>query len=262
MILRWVALAVFLSLMAFLFVKLGEWQLSRLEERREANAVVEANRDKPSVGYREVMGGPISDGMQWQRVELRGTYTGEQYQVRYRTYADAPGIEVVAVLETVEGDEVLINRGFIARQTGQPDTEDLPAPPVGDVQLTGYLHRDERGDDTAVVPHDFKVRLINAGAIGESLGRELLPGYLVLIESDPDNGEALEPMAPPILDEGNHYSYALQWFAFSVIALVGIVVLIRADLKDRRKAQARAERRARLTAAREDADETLASAAD
>lgn len=250
LILRWVALAVFLSIVAFACVKLGEWQLDRLEQRRDGNNAVVANEGKPPVPYREVMGEPIADAEQWQRVELTGAYTGEQYQVRYRNYDKKAGIEVVAVLQTVEGDEVLVNRGFIPRQQGQPDTEVLPEPPAGEVAVMGYVHRDERGDDTAVVPHDFKVRLINSVEIGASLGRELVPGYVILATSTPGNGDEIVPMEPPTLNEGNHFSYALQWFAFGGIAIIGIGVLIRADLQDRKKAKQKAEKQARLAAAR------------
>ncbi|MGV8844859.1 SURF1 family protein [Tessaracoccus sp.] len=248
LVLRWVALAVFLILLALLFVRLGEWQLDRLEGTKERNDVVAANRDLPVLDYREAMGQAVTETEQWQRLRVVGSYTGEQYQVRYRNQ-DGPGIEVVAVLDTNAGDTVLINRGFIPRQQGKADTEVLPPVPTGDVEVVGFLRRDERGDDTAIVPHDFKVRLINSGAIGASLGRDVLPGNISLVESIPSNGEVLLPIVPPAASEGNHFSYALQWFAFSLIAVVGIFVLIRSDLADRRKAQRRAERRAAREAA-------------
>ncbi len=241
LVLRWVALAIFLVLMAVVFVRLGEWQLDRLEGLRERNDVVATNREEPVLDYREAMGEPIVEEEQWQRVRLVGTYTGEQYQVRYRNQ-EGPGIEVLAVLETNNGDTVLVDRGFIPRLRGKPDTEVLPPVPAGDVEIMGFLRRDERGKDNAVVPHDFKIRLINSEAIGASLGRDVLPGYVTLLESTPGNGDELAPIEAPAPSEGNHLSYALQWFAFSVIAVGGIFVLIRADLADRRKEQRRAER--------------------
>ena len=248
LVLRWLALAVFLVLLALLFIRLGEWQLDRLEGTKERNDVVAANRDLPVLDYRDAMGEAVSETKQWQRLRVVGSYTGEQYQVRYRNQ-DGPGIEVVAVLDTTAGDTVLINRGFIPRQLGKADTEVLPPVPTGEVEVIGFLRRDERGDDTAIVPHDFKVRLINSEAIGASLGRDVLPGNISLVESTPANGGALLPIVPPAASEGNHFSYALQWFAFSLIAVVGIFVLIRSDLADRRKAQRRAERRAAREAA-------------
>ena len=67
-------------------------------------------------------------------------------------------------------------------------------------------------------------------------------GYITVIESDPAEAEVLVPVAPPALDEGPHLSYALQWFAFTVIGVIGIGVLVRADLRDRKKAKAAREK--------------------
>ncbi len=52
--------------------------------------------------------------------------------------------------------------------------------------------------------------------------------------------DGLVPVEPPELSEGNHFSYALQWFAFAGIAAFGLVVLVRSDLRDRRRAEAEA----------------------
>lgn len=240
LIVRWVALALFLVALALVFIRLGDWQLDRLDQRREANARMEQLRAQPVVDYRQAMGGTVTEMDEWQRVSLTGSYQPGQYQVRYRNHQDSPGIEVVAVLTTTEGDNVLVNRGFIPRQPGQPDTEVLPEPPGGQVEVTGYLRRSESGASTAITPNEFRVRLINTDAIAASRSEQLLDGYVSLIDSVPDNGDQTIPLAPVPLDEGNHYSYALQWFAFSVIAVVGIVVLVRADLKDHRKAGQRA----------------------
>ncbi len=38
-------------------------------------------------------------------------------------------------------------------------------------------------------------------------------------------------MQPPALNEGNHFSYAIQWFMFAGMAGVGLVLLIRSDVR-------------------------------
>ena len=255
LVIRWLAMAVALTLLALGCVRLGEWQLNRLESRRARNEVIRTNQATAPVPYAEVMADGVDATEAWRQVTLAGTYTGEQYQVRYRNVGDAPGIEVAAVLKTDDGAEILVDRGFIPREQGQPDTEVLPEVPTGPVTITGYAHADEPGKSNAIAPHEFKVRLINSEAIGRSLDRDLVPGYVVLIKSVPAETAALQPVGTPELGEGNHFSYALQWFAFGLIAIVGIGVLIRADLVDRRKAlvaeqrqQARANR-ARVQAA-------------
>ncbi len=53
--------------------------------------------------------------------------------------------------------------------------------------------------------------------------------------AEPPPGEAQPPLdrpvrvPPPALDEGPHKSYAIQWFSFATIALVGGVVFARAQ---------------------------------
>jgi cytochrome oxidase assembly protein ShyY1 len=231
---RWIAMGVFAAILATVFVMLGQWQLRRLDERRETNATVEAHRDLPVAPYGDVMTGPVDDDDQWFRVSATGTYTGDQFQVRYRSLDGAYGSEAVAVLETTEGDLLLVNRGFLVRQPGYPDGA-LPAPPPGEVTVTGFVRRNDRGDEAAMTPHENQIRLISSDALGAALGEELVNGYIALLESTPAETDVLRPLAAPALDEGPHLSYALQWFAFTLIGVVGMVVLVRADLRDRRK---------------------------
>ncbi|MHA6512164.1 SURF1 family cytochrome oxidase biogenesis protein [Tessaracoccus sp. Z1128] len=233
---RWIAMGVFAAILATVFVMLGQWQLRRLDERRANNAVVEAHRDLPVAHYTEVMTGPITDADQWYRVTATGSYEPEQFQVRYRSLDGAYGSEAVAVLRTNEGDLLLVNRGFLVRQPGYPDGV-LPAPPPGEVTVTGFVRRNERGDEGAMTPHEDQIRLISSDALGAAMGEDLVDGYVALIESTPAETDVLRTLAEPDLNEGPHLSYALQWFAFTVIGVVGMVVLVRADLRDRRREQ-------------------------
>ena len=45
---RWTMLIVFVTVVATVFVSLGEWQLDRLRQRREQNAVMTANASAPT----------------------------------------------------------------------------------------------------------------------------------------------------------------------------------------------------------------------
>ena len=101
--------------------------------------------------------------------------------------------------------------------------------------MTGFVRRNDRGDEAAMTPHENQIRLISSDALGAALGEELVNGYIALLESTPAETDVLRPLAAPALDEGPHLSYALQWFAFTLIGVVGMVVLVRADLRDRRK---------------------------
>ncbi|MFT3889586.1 MAG: SURF1 family protein [Arachnia sp.] len=241
--LRWVGMGLLVVVLVVTFVNLGRWQLDRLEQRRDRNSTVVAHEHQPVRPYTDVLTGTVGDDDQWYRVTATGTYLPEQFQVRYRTLDGAYGSEIVGVLKTAQGDLLLVDRGFLPRQAGYPDGE-MPAVMTGEVTVTGYVRRNDRGDESAMTPHESQIRLINSEVLGRALGVELLDGYVSLIESSPADAGGLTPLGIPELNEGSHFSYALQWFSFSLIAIVGLVVLIRADIRDRKKAKARAAKAA------------------
>ena len=240
-IIRYVAMAVCAALLIVVFVQMGQWQLRRLDERRERNALIVAHEAEPVQPYSAVMNKTIEDDDQWYRITATGTYEPERFQVRYRSLDGAYGSEIAGILKTTEGDYLLVNRGFLQRQPGHPDGE-IPPAVTGEVTVTGYVKRNERGDESQMVPHEGgQLRLLNSDALAEATGKPLVNGILGLTHSTPAEPHVLTPIPPPDLDEGPHLSYALQWFSFTLIGVVGLVVLIRADLRDRKKAKADAE---------------------
>lgn len=232
--LRWAALIVFVVILGITFVRLGEWQLDRLAQRKANNAIIQAHRDSPVIDYSEVFTRPITDLDQWQRVQITGTFlTDRQYQIRYRNNGDERGFEVVTPLRAKNGDIVLIDRGFVAADTAPVAV--LPDPPSGTVTVVGHVRRNEQGSSEAVTPVDGMMRLINAPAISKDLGYPVLDGYIGLLQITPAQSGNLTPIVPPSLDEGPHFWYAVQWFMFAGIAVVGVIVFIRSDLRGTRR---------------------------
>ncbi|MDO5677979.1 MAG: SURF1 family protein [Propionibacteriaceae bacterium] len=238
-IIRYIAIVVIGIMLAITFVQLGRWQLDRLDQRRDRNANVVAHESEPVRPYQELMNREIGDQDQWYRVSATGEYLPQQFQVRYRSLDGAYGSEVLGVLKTDEGEHLLVNRGFLPRQGAAP-TAELPPTLPGTVSIVGFVQRNQQGDDVAMTPHEGQLRLINSESIGASMGIELVNGYVSVLESTPADSSELTPLGRPSLDEGSHFSYALQWFAFTVIGVIGLVVLIRGDIRDRKKARKKA----------------------
>lgn len=228
---RWIALGVFVVVLGTAFVLLGRWQLDRLDERRERNAIMVAHRDAPVVDYREVFTRPITEEDQWQRVSVTGHYTGEQWQVRYRSNDGRTGFEVVAVMETTNGDLILIDRGFVA---GNNDQVAVPPPPEGEVTIVGHVRRNEQGRNSAMDPSQGGVRLINSDRLSAASGLPLINGYIGALESDPADHADFTAVLLPELSDGPHFWYAVQWFMFTGIAVTGLVVFIRGDIRQRK----------------------------
>jgi cytochrome oxidase assembly protein ShyY1 len=233
--LRWALLIIFVGVLGIVFVNLGEWQLDRLAQRRERNATTIANEQKPIRPYEQVFTHPIIDADQWQRVEARGTFDADhQFVARYRNSGDADGYEVVTPLHTATGT-VLVDRGFIALQHGAQIPSAGPPPPTGEVTVVGHVRRNEKGRRAAIAPVNNQMRLINSDAIAATLPYPLASGYIGLLTIQPEQQGGFQPVKLPDLSEGPHFWYAVQWFMFTAVAVAGIVVFIRGDLRTRRE---------------------------
>lgn len=238
---RWLGLLAFVVVLATAFVNLGQWQLHRLEQRRERNETVVQHEAAPVVPLATRGYDKVQEADQWQRVELRGTFDADhQLQVRYRSNSGETGTEVVTPLRTTDGRVVLVDRGFIRTPKGEPPPATLPAPPTGTVTVVGHLRRSENGPTAAITPGQGAVRLVNAPAIGRWLGAEVMDGYVGLLTVTPEQTGDFDPVAVPTLDEGPHFWYAVQWFMFCGFALVGLLWFVRNDIVERRKARAAA----------------------
>lgn len=234
---RWALLVVAVAVLATAFVRLGDWQLDRLEQRRARNAATVSNGAAPVRPYAEVFTRPLTDADQWQRVEARGTFDADsQVVVRYRSNAEQSGYEVVTPLRTATG-AVLVDRGFVPLPRGVPIPETAPPPPSGEVTVVGHVRRNEQGRRGAVEPARGQVRLINSTALGAALPYPVADGYIGLLTVDPPQSGDFQPVALPEISEGPHFWYAVQWFMFAALGLAGIVLFVRSDLKARRAAR-------------------------
>ncbi|MGA0206012.1 MAG: hypothetical protein ACO3LC_10695, partial [Ilumatobacteraceae bacterium] len=56
---------------------------------------------------------------------------------------------------------------------------------------------------------------------------ELLPLSLAMETSRPTDDPILRPIAPPVLSEGSHLSYAIQWLIFAACVVIGWILAVR-----------------------------------
>jgi len=236
--LRWLALAVFVVALAIAFVNLGFWQLARLDQRRAMNSSVTSHETSAVVDFDTVFTRTITEADQWQRVAVRGTFDADhQFLVRYRSNGQESGYEVITPLRTTSGSWVLVDRGFGVKPATSDYPSTLPAPPSGEVSIVGYVRRDEQGSADAMTPVQplNTIRLVNSSALAATLPYPVVNGFVSVVEITPAQDGGLAPVQPPDLTEGNHFSYAIQWFSFAAMAGLGLVLLIRSDLRTARK---------------------------
>jgi len=232
---RWIGFALFVILLASICVRLGFWQIHRLEHRLAQNKVITAHFKAGPVALGAALppGQTVDDALEWTRVTATGTYDlKHQVTVKFKTRNGAPGVDVVTPLLLDSGDAVLVDRGWIETKNtvAKPD---VPAPPVGPVTIMGWLRQNNGATGQAIRPVDGQIRAISSVGLASSVPYTLLDGYLNLRSESPKASAPLAAEPQPSMGQGPHLFYALQWWFFALLAVVGWFWFAWAEAKER-----------------------------
>ena len=155
-----------------------------------------------------------------------------------RGRSGSPGVNILTPLLRAGNDTaILVNRGWVYAPDGM--TVDIrPWREADTVSATGFVETFPTAGVFAppnpARPRAF--RRLDRAAIAELMPYPIANYYVVLSDSigpgAPALGVAPASNVPPrvlpaALDEGRHWSYAMQWFSFATIAIVGLVILLR-----------------------------------
>lgn len=240
---RWLLLHVLVFVVTASCVLLGFWQLRRLEQRRDYNALLESRLNQPSEALEEVLGRYRADvsaadpeSLAYRQVRVSGRYDADEEVLwsRAQSYNGEPGYQVLTPLRLEGGRALLVERGWVPFE---PDTATLAeaAPPDTEVVVSGTLRLSQApptGFWAGLAPRNPPGELrVTAYADSERLEQQmpyaLLPVYLKLEAQEPPQPGLLPVIVPAEpLTEGSHLAYALQWFAFALIAAVGYGLLL------------------------------------
>ena len=241
----WKTLILLLAMAAM--AALGFWQLDRLEQRRAFNQQRSLALAAPPL---ELTGAPLPAGdLRDRQAVAYGSFDyTRQVAIRNQNYQGQPGFYLVTPF-LFSGSEmaVLVNRGWIPVAEADPTTwrnldERGSGPQTGILQPTRL-----RPDGTvSEIPQDTVTGWyrLDIEAIGQTLPYQLMPVVLQLGPADSNalnsrrsQGETYQSALPHrieqdvTLDEGNHFSYALQWFGFAITAAVVYISVARRSEK-------------------------------
>jgi len=212
---------------ALLFLGLGIWQLDRADEKRRLAASIDANAKSPPI---ELTGPLIGRVPAFRRASVQGQFEeSESVLIDNRRLQGRPGFHVVTPFHLAGSEyRVLVNRGWVAAVNGQP-----PEIPVDDSLQT--IHGEIRyPEPPALVLADSEARAqwgrvwpyLTVEDFAEQAGYPLLPMLLLQAPGDRSLFRRDWSRKPP--NPGMHTGYAIQWFAFAVIAIgVAMVMLYR-----------------------------------
>ena len=237
---RRVALLVVAIVVAAVCVRLGFWQLDRLEQRRAANTLVRSGLEAAVVPLPQLLA-QASDpvDLAWRRTEVEGSYDPEEEVILYgRTQDGRPGDHVLTPLRLGDGSAVIVDRGWIPFEADRPLPLSGPAAaPIGSVMVRGVVLPTETENPeppSGGAERTTTFQRIDLARLQLQVPYDLAPVTIQLQEQQPAQASGQpEPATLPELDEGPHLSYAIQWFAFASIAIVGYGLLARRDRGDR-----------------------------
>ncbi len=231
---RWILPTLLILLGMAGLATLGFWQLDRLEQKRSYNAKVLSKLAAPPLDLLEL-------GPEWlpqlagRRVTAEGTFDyANQVGIKNRFYRDALGVNLLTPFYLSGSDLILmVDRGWIPLDTLQHDwrlfDEETDIVQIaGPLRLSGSLSLQERGGQAVEIPTDRLWHREDLDALEIALQLRLAPMFL-------ERTPGLEPgldfprrqARETELNEGNHLSYALQWYTFSLILGIGYVNLVR-----------------------------------
>ncbi|MFQ5524408.1 MAG: SURF1 family protein [Acidimicrobiia bacterium] len=221
--------------LAVVFVRLGLWQLDRLEERRLVNTVGEQRYSAEPVALGSLLSGADGDldSLLYRRAVLTGRFDpANEMLIRSQVYRGTAGFHVITPLVGEDGTAVLVNRGWVPLILDQVPVSEA-APPEGTVTVEGWVRlTQERQALGPVDPPEGRLTAlsrVDIARIQNQVPYELAPVYLVLIGEQ--GNEIPVPLKPPTFDDdGPHLGYAIQWFSFALIGVIGYGFLLRRRL--------------------------------
>jgi surfeit locus 1 family protein len=248
---RWVAGHLLALTLVMLFVNFGFWQLRRHDERQAYNALVGARLVAEPQPYGELrerfsLEAPAADeaSIAYRRAEATGRFDVErEVLLRSRALDGQPGYHVLTPLRLEDGGALLVDRGWVPFELDTPPIAEA-APPAGTVTVSGILlpRQTQPSGLGAKDPPTGEldaVFWVDTERLSQDLPYRLEPVYLELTAQTPAQATPLpRPLPPPELGGGPHLSYALQWFSFALIGIVGYGFLLRSVLREGRAAGA------------------------
>ncbi|OON74017.1 SURF1 family cytochrome oxidase biogenesis protein [Streptomyces tsukubensis] len=239
---QWVIITLIALALIPVMIELGFWQLHRHQHRVAQNqqistalaATPEPAEKLTAPGHR------ITAAEKYHRVSAKGRFdTAHEVVVRRRTNeAEEIGVHVLTPFVLKDGRVLLVNRGWVPANGAQTSFPKVPAPPKGEITVTGRLMPDETTAASGIkniqgLP-PRQVMLISSGEEADRLGRSVLGGFIEQTSPEsPDDSPQLIP-APDDQGIGPHMAYAVQWWLFSAAVPLGWTVLVRRERRERR----------------------------
>jgi surfeit locus 1 family protein len=230
---RWILTTLLVVAGTLVCVRLGIWQLDRLEQRRAFNErYLEATLTSPLI----LESAPLADLtlMEYRTIFVTGRYDPiNQVVLRNQFHDGEPGFLLLTPLVFADNTAILVARGWIPAAGNASPSDWRKYDQLEDVTLGGIIRLGQTEPGLGGVPDpegqsrlDFW-NLVNVERISRQVPYPLASAF---IQPDPDPALTAPPYpSQPVIEvtEGPHMGYALQWFSFAALLFVGYPFFLR-----------------------------------
>jgi surfeit locus 1 family protein len=217
-------------------VRLGVWQLDRLKQRKARNAMVSARLDAPPLDVSDLPRDTAE--ARFRRVRVAGVPDYEHELIHaVRTRQGSPGVNIFTPVRVPGLDTaILVNRGWVYSPDGS--TVDLSRWHDRDSAFVGYAVELPASGGASYTNRPGVLARLAYDVVAKALPYPVSPIYVIALDaSGADTSSAANRIArlpAPALDNGSHFSYAIQWFGFATVALVGAGIVVKQSRRDER----------------------------
>jgi surfeit locus 1 family protein len=209
------------------FVNLGRWQWAK-GNLREAQALEFARGSETPV---PLDARSLSKVERFQRVRVYGHFdTAHQFLLDNRTYDGRAGYEVLTPLDRADGATILVDRGWVPFTGYRDRLPEVSFTPAALDEVVGRVDElPTEGLQSGRSPPEPGARwpkvttYPHAAELIAALGRPAEPRILLLDARAPHG--YVRDWQPPGLPAIRHWSYAVQWWAFAVLAALLWLIL-------------------------------------
>ena len=248
----WLKTTILVIAAVLVMIRLGFWQLDRLDQRRAFNERVEAQLAEELLELSPQNLDLDLYNMEYRAAEVSGEFDHEhQVVLRNQDWRGNLGVHILTPL-MIEGEKraILVDRGWVPYEDfveGNLAQYDHP----GSVQFMGTIRRSQSkpliGGRADILPAPGEPALaawnwINISNISRQIPYELLPVYLVRTPDPTENQLPYRIQQELELTEGSHLGYAFQWFTFAAILAIGYPIFVRKE-EERRSTTTRSQTR-------------------
>ncbi|MGW7239837.1 SURF1 family protein [Streptomyces sp. NPDC054804] len=238
---RWWGINVFVLLAIPFCIFMGSWQLSRFESRveahRSADKQVETARTEAARPLADLL--PVDQSTSGKRATVSGRYA-KQLLVPDRQLDGRDGFYVLTLLRTDSGQALPVVRGWLP---GKADAAEAPAPPAGEVTVTGALQASETPGDNGVSTQgglpSGQTAAISAASLVNLVPYRVYDAWITLEKAD--SGMTAVPAIAPDnsgldLKAFQNLGYTGEWFVFAGFTVFMWFRLLRREVEFARDA--------------------------